>query len=274
MQGSFFTYRNSRIGYYRFGEGPETLLCFHGYGEEAGVFGFLAKYIGSQYTIYAIDLPFHGRTEWNEGLLFEEQDLEAITRGIMGLQESATSPSFTVMGFSLGGRVALSLFQSRPEWIRKMVLLAPDGLKVSFWYWLSTQTGLGNKVFAFTMRKPGWFFGLLRLLNQTGLVNASIYKFVKYYIGNREVRDLLYARWTALRKLKPDRRRIKSIIRERNCPVHLLYGQHDRIILSSVGEKFQKGIEEQCRLRVIASGHQVLHEKHAEVILQSLRVTI
>jgi pimeloyl-ACP methyl ester carboxylesterase len=50
----------------------------------------------------------------------------------------------------------------------------------------------------------------------------------------------------------------------------LVYGKHDRIILSSVGEKFRKGIEGQCRVTIIPSGHQVLHEKHAEDIVAAL----
>lgn len=270
MPEQFLPYKNSMIGYYRFGDGPETLLCFHGYGENAGVFEFLAKYAGSQYTIYAIDLPFHGRTEWKEGLLFEETDLEEIVRNILDAKQVANDLRFTLLGFSLGGRVALSLYQSRPEWVMKLILLAPDGLKVNFWYWLSTQTLAGNKFFAFTLKHPGWFFGLLKLFNRLGLVNTSIFKFVNYYIGNKEVRNLLYARWTALRKLKPGLPTIKSLIRERGTPVNLVYGKHDRIILSSVGEKFKKGIEQQCRISVIPSGHQVLHEKHALEIMQNI----
>lgn len=271
MQEQFLPYKNSLIGYYRFGEGPEILLCFHGYGEKAGAFEFLAKYAGSQYTIYAIDLPYHGSTDWKEGLPFEEKDLEEIVKSILSTKPSAQVIRFTLLGFSLGGRVALSLYQSRPDWIAKMILLAPDGLKVNFWYWLSTQTRLGNKFFAFTLKHPGWFFGFLKLFNSIGLVNSSIFKFVNYYIGNEEVRNLLYARWTALRKLKPDLSKIKTHIRERGTPVNLVYGQHDRIILSSVGEKFRKGIEKQCRISVIPSGHQVLHEKHAREIMQNIR---
>jgi hypothetical protein len=45
-----------------------------------------------------------------------------------------------------------------PEQIEKLVLLAPDGLKVNFWYWLATQTWLGKNSFCFTMKHPGWFF--------------------------------------------------------------------------------------------------------------------
>jgi len=176
----------------------------------------------------------------------------------------------TLLGYSLGGRVALSLYEQVPEKIEKLLLLAPDGLKVNFWYWLSTQTWLGNRFFAFTMKYPGWFFGFLKLINGLKLLNASISKFVRYYIGKPELRQLLYNRWTALRKLKPDLKKVKEQVRENKTPVRLIYGMHDRIILSSVGEKFRVGIEDHCDLSVIHSGHQVLHEKHIAEILPAL----
>jgi surfactin synthase thioesterase subunit len=120
------------------------------------------------------------------------------------------------------------------------------------------------------MKHPGWFFGFLKLLNKLNLVNASVFKFVNNYIGNAEVRKILYARWTTLRKLKPDIKLIKSFVIKKDIQVRLVYGKHDRIILSSVGERFKKGIEEQCTVSVIHSGHQVLHEKHIEEILPAL----
>ena len=273
MESRHLAYKNSTIWYYRFGSGPRGAVCFHGFGEDASMFGFLTNYAGNQYTFYSIDLPFHGKTEWKEGLNFTHKDLLQIVEAITqeGNQEQATSEQkLSLLGFSLGGRIALSLYQAMPDKIEKLVLLAPDGLKVNFWYWLATQTWLGNKFFAFTMKKPSWFFGLLKLLNKLKLVNASIFKFVNYYIGDAEVRRLLYARWTTLRKLKPNVGKIKNKIRENKTPVRLIYGKHDRIILSSVGEKFQKGIKEHCILTVIHSGHQVLHEKHIQEILPAL----
>ncbi len=278
MEFRLLTYRNSTIGYYRFGYGPKTVVCFHGYGEDASMFGFLDKYAGNQYTFCSINLPFHGKTEWKDSFTFTHSDLLQIVEKIVeevSLKDHphnsvGTNLKLSLMGFSLGGRIALSLYQAIPEKIEKIVLLAPDGLKVNFWYWLATQTWAGNKFFAVTMKKPGWFFGLLKLLNKLKLVNASIFKFVHYYIGDAEVRRLLYTRWTTLRKLKPDVKKIKSHIREYKTPVRLVYGKHDRIILSSVGNKFKKGIEKYCTLTVIHSGHQVLHEKHAEEIVAAL----
>lgn len=266
MEQRQLAYKNSSIGYTRFGRGPKTAVCFHGYGETADSYNFLDKYAGDLYSFYSIDLPFHGRTDWKEGLLFTPGDLVAIITAITG----EITGKMTLMGYSLGGRVALSLYQQNPAKVERMVLLAPDGLKVNGWYWLATQSWLGNKFFALTMKKPGWFFGLLKLLNKLKLVNASIFKFVHYYIGNAQVRQLLYNRWTCLRKLKPDRGLIREQVRASATPLHLLYGKHDRIILPSVGEKFRRGIEAHCRIDILHSGHQVLHEKHVKEILPAL----
>lgn len=266
MQDQVLVYRNSTIHYRRFGAGPECLLCFHGYGEQASAFDFLENQIGSQYTVYAIDLPFHGKTEWKEGLDISKSDLLALADACMG----DPNRRFSLMGFSLGGRIALSVFEAAPQRVAKMVLLAPDGLKVNFWYWLATQTWLGNRFFALTMKKPGWFMGMLKLLNRMQLINASIFKFVDYYIGNEEVREQLYTRWTAFRRIKSGRKNLRRLIQQYRIPVHLVYGKHDRIILPTGARKLQKGMEEYCSLDIIASGHQVLHSKHARDILKSL----
>src|SRR5258705_3195307 len=273
MESFRFIFRNSTLGYCRFGSGPRPAFCFHGFGEDASSFNFLANYAGSQYTFYSIDLPFHGKTDWKDGLTFTTSDLLQIVEEVLqqnNYKLQTTNYKLTLLGFSLGGRIALSLFQLIPGKIEKLVLMAPDGLKINFWYWLATQTWAGNKFFHFTMKHPGWFCGFLKLMNKLKLVNSSVFKFVDYYIGEAEVRRLLYARWTCMRKFRPEIKHIKSFIKEENCKVRLIYGEHDRIILSSVGEKFRKGIEEQCLVSVIHSGHQVLHEKHAEEIVKAL----
>lgn len=267
MEFSLLSYKNSHIACYRFGKGNQPVLCFHGYGEEGTAFSFLAKEFENQYCFLAIDLPFHGKTEWKESSPFTTDDLLKISKQVL----ASFSQKPLLMGFSLGGRVALSLYEAAPAGFQKLVLLAPDGLKVNFWYWFSTQTSIGMKLFSFTMKHPGWFFGFLKAMNKLKLVNASIFKFVKYYIDNEEMRMQLFQRWTGLRRLKPNIQKIKSAIGVNKTTVQLVYGLHDRIILSAVGEKFKKGIESYCTITIIAAGHQVLHEKHAADIYIALR---
>lgn len=269
MENRVLPYKSSTISYYQFGTGPTPVLCFHGYGEDGTGYAFLEKTLGREFTFYALDLPLHGKTDWNEGLLFTPNDLKEITNLLLQKQGS-TDILPVLLGFSLGSRVALQLYQLQPSTTAKLVLLAPDGLKLNRWYWLATQTWIGNRLFRFTMLYPGAFFGLLKILKRLRLVNTSIFKFVNYYIADKNIRDLLYKRWTTLRKIKPDLQKIKESIVQYKTPVKLVYGKYDRIILPARGEKFKRGIETYCHITVIEAGHQLLHEKYAEEIKQAL----
>lgn len=275
MKQQVIAYRSSSIHYTVAGQGEKILICLHGYGESAKNFEFLQHDAANlPFTVIAIDLPFHGQTAWREKGPLLPDDLRSIIERII-LSNSPASASnrtpYILAGFSLGGRLALSCYQSDPERIEKLILLAPDGLKVNGWYWFATQTWAGNQLFALTMKKPYWFFGLLKLMKKLNLVNTSIFKFVHHYISNESVRHFLYLRWTQLRKLKPHLPLIKKQICLHHTPVRLLYGKHDRIIVTSVGNKFKAGIESCCTLREINCGHQVLHEKHSKEILNAIQ---
>jgi len=267
MPTAFLPYRSSQLHYCWFGTGQKMILCLHGYGESTESFHFLEKYIPPDYILIALDLPFHGKTQWHEGLRFSVTDLLTITETLQAKHCDGKN-RITLLGYSMGGRVALQLLQSLPTKIEKTILLAPDGLKVNFWYWLATQTYIGNRLFGFTMKHPGWFFSLLQAGNKLKLINQSILKFTRYYINDTTVRRLLYERWTCMRAIKPNLTFIKKLIRAHRIPVRLLYGQYDRIIRHERGEKFRTGIESFCTLHIIQTGHQVLQEKHAKEIIQ------
>ncbi len=266
MQTASISFRHSQVHYSFDGNGPRLLLCFHGYGESEESFRFLENYLHDDYRVVAIDLPFHGNTQWKDGLVFTSSDLQQLMQSILS-QLGYDDSRYTLMGFSMGGRMALSLLQSAPERVERLILLAPDGLKVNRWYWLATQTWLGNQLFRFTMKHPRWFFVVLKIGNRMGLINQSIYKFTGYYINDEAIRMELYHRWTCMRKIRPDLPTIQSLVRQYQIPVKLLYGGFDRIILPKRGEKFRQGIEEYCTLEVIPAGHKVLQEKNVEAIL-------
>ncbi|MCB0741141.1 MAG: alpha/beta hydrolase, partial [Chitinophagaceae bacterium] len=78
-------------------------------------------------------------------------------------------------------------------------------------------------------------------------------------------------RWTAFRKIKPQLAIIQEKIKQRQTPVRLVYGKHDRIILSSVGEKFKKGIDKECNITILDAGHHLLQEKFTKEILSALQ---
>ena len=265
METHFIPYRNSTIHYTRMGKGVEWLFCFHGYGENGRSFEILEALLGEDYTLIALDFPFHGETDWQEGLLFDTSDLISI----INLIKPAHKP-ISLLGYSMGGRVALQLVETIPGQIKKMVLVAPDGLHRNKWQWLSTKTKLGNGLFAYTMRKPGWMMGLLNIAVTLGVFNKSLLKFVHYYLDDLDQRSILYRRWTTMRKFRPHLALLKTIIVKNKIPVHILFGRYDRVIVSKHGFAFSKNAEAYIKVKEIEAGHLLLREKYAPLIAERL----
>ena len=258
------SYKSSHIHYYVFGNGAKTLFCFHGYGEDGSSFAFLEKYLGSIYTLYAIDFPVHGKTKWNEKEPFTPGDLIAVLQ-LIRLSENK---KFSLLAYSMGGRAALHLIQQIPEKIERVGLVAPDGLHQNTWYWITTQTSFGNKVFAYTMHKPGWFFSVVSAGDKLKILNKSIIKFVHYYLDDKEQRTLLYQRWTFMRRLKPNLTAIKKICVEESIKLNFLFGEYDPIILSKRANVFKS--TKNINIKVINAGHQLMKEKYANEIVALL----
>jgi hypothetical protein len=130
---------------------------------------------------------------------------------------------------------------------------------VNIWYWVATRTTLGNLLFRWTMRRPGWLFFLLHLCHALRLANPGIYKFAVHHLDDRRVRQDLYTRWTAMRKFKPRLDAVAGGIRRQQLPVSLVYGRYDRIIRWERADTFcDRGIADLCRLVLLDTGHQLL----------------
>lgn len=260
MQQQQITYKNSIINYYLYGSGAETLFCFHGYGEDGTSFSFLEEKLGSAYTLYAIDFPVHGATQWNEKKPFIITDLIAI----MQLIQPDKNKKISLLAYSMGGRAAMQLVKEIPGRIKRVALVAPDGLHINTWYWITTQTVFGNKAFSFTMKNPGWFFFLVNANGRLTIINKSIVKFIHHYLDDEEERMLLYKRWTCMRKIKPDLIALKKICPSEEIELSFLFGKYDRIILSRRADIFKN--TKNIRIKVINAGHQLMKEKYATEI--------
>jgi pimeloyl-ACP methyl ester carboxylesterase len=261
MESHLLPYKNSFVHYLKFGNGTKFLFCFHGYGENASSFVFLERTLGKDYTLIALDFPFHGSTEWNEDLAFTTADLESIINTIVPLDLQTIS----IIGYSMGGRLALAMLQHVPGKIERVVLVAPDGLHKNFWYWFSSQTRIGNRLFNYTMRNPRWFFGGMSFLKGFRLLNKSIFKFAHSYLDDPGERMLLYKRWTTMRRFRPKATGVARALNEYNIPLRMLFGSYDRIILSSRSAQLDKN-NDTVSVKTIRAGHQLLKEKYAKDI--------
>src|ERR1041384_3075655 len=112
------------LNYIRSGDGERSMLTFHGYGQDNSVFN---NYTG--YTFYHIDLFFHGKSEWNKGEEpLEKDEWKSLVEELLVKNNIQT---FSVMGFSMGGKFALATLEAFPGRVKEIILLAPDGIKTN-----------------------------------------------------------------------------------------------------------------------------------------------
>lgn len=265
MSDSFFITMNAnKVCIHTFGTGPGLLIAFHGFKEGGSYFSVLEKTLDNKFTIYAPDLPFHGNTEWSDPY-FNTGDL---TQLINTLLHHFGTTRFTLLGYSLGGRVALCAMSIFFQQTEALILLAPDGLKVNPWYYFVTYTKIGHALFHYVTYHPAIFKFIIETGYKLSLTNESIYKFVRLHTDEEAHRVLVYRIWTSMKNLYPDIPEIKRLIRRDRLPVIVFFGKYDRIFPPKYGKIF-KDIPS-ARILAVDFGHQLLKQKVGEEIFRYL----
>ncbi len=101
-----------------------TIVALHGFTGDGADFGPLREHLPRGVTMHAPDLPGHGARRHQRSLrdYSIEAHLELIT-------EAATTPQITLLGYSLGGRLALHWAVAHPERVARLILIgASPGL--------------------------------------------------------------------------------------------------------------------------------------------------
>ena len=107
--------------------GPKNapaLLFLHGFGSSLQTWDDWSAKLDPQYRVIRLDLPGFGLTGAHPAQDYSEAtDVAILTHFVdkLGLNQ------FSVIGHSMGGKMAWSLAASQPERVKALVLMAPDG---------------------------------------------------------------------------------------------------------------------------------------------------
>ncbi|MFY7651752.1 MAG: alpha/beta fold hydrolase [Chitinophagaceae bacterium] len=258
---------NALLTVYQWGNGTNPLLCLHGYGQNGGVFEPIVPILTKEFTIFAIDFPYHGNSHWLDGDILKPADLWQVLNRLTSLK------NWHILAFSMGGRVALQLYNLYPTHIKQLVLVAPDGVYKNFWQVVSTQTNWGNKLFKYTMYKPAWFKNLVGIAGKSKVVNKSVVKFVNHFLQNQDERIQLYKRWTVMQLFNPNISVITKLLVANSGRLDIVVGKHDRIIVPKKVEKAisSNGKNPNIHLHKVDGGHQLLNTHHFTFIATLLK---
>jgi pimeloyl-ACP methyl ester carboxylesterase len=223
----FFEFDGNRLAFRKLGDGLAPLLAFHGFAQDSQVFTPLADSLGGVFTIYAVDLFFHGHSHYGHSQLLTKIDWQRL---IAAFLEEQGVGRFSLMGFSLGGRFALSTMEAFADRLDQLFLIAPDGITPSQWYKAGTRSGLGRWLFRYVLRHLSILTHAGHLLTQLGLLNRTAMRFAEISLGTPEQRALVYDTWTRFRLIQPNLDAVGTLLNAGPVQTRFFTGAFDRLV--------------------------------------------
>ncbi|MBA3827542.1 MAG: alpha/beta hydrolase [Taibaiella sp.] len=264
-ESGYVRIESGKLHYLRSGNGKKILLAFHGYGNSASLFSSFTNYLGKEYTIISIDLPYHGKSEWSEKEALKKKDIIILADHFT---KQHHVEKISLLGYSIGGKVCLSMVQEIPEKIDKVLLIASAGLIFEPFFHFVTRNFAGRKLFTGLLTNPKKYLQVIDWLKNRKLIAENRYRFVNY-VQSEESRKFLLRAWPALKNMVPDQRKLKAIIRQYRIPICIFMGKYDKIIPADTALRFQKGLDT-VSVTILPKGHRVFDAETLQQITNCL----
>ncbi|MFA5958049.1 alpha/beta fold hydrolase [Hyphomicrobium sp.] len=126
------------LRYQKTGDGP-PLVLMHTIRTQLEYFRSLAPALAKSYTVYAIDLPGHGRSPIDPHARLDEPYFR---QGVVGFIEKLNLTDITLVGESIGGALALTVAAAIPHRVKRVFAINPydyetrygDGIRRGNWF--------------------------------------------------------------------------------------------------------------------------------------------
>lgn len=261
MAEELLRYEESSLHYVIEGTGSKNLLVFHGFGQNRKAFANFSNSF-SDYRLYIFDLYFHGQSTWGQ----DEHPLEKHLwkKTIELFLQTHQMEKFSLCGFSLGGKFALATLEAFPEKVESIILIAPDGIKTSFWYSLATYPLLFRRLFKSMILHPNRFMAISRVLNVLGITDKGLLRFAEHHMDTEEKRRRVYYSWVVFRHLTFDLKATADVINRYSIALILITGKFDKVIRSENMQELLAHVQK-YRHEVLQTGHNGLINGAAEM---------
>lgn len=253
MQSRTFHTTHGTVHALQFGRGERLLIALHGFADSARMFLPLENKMGERYTIVAIDLPFHGQTVWDQSF-FSPNDLLGIISQIL---EQERKTRFSVLGFSFGARLVLSMLPTLKPSLENIYLFSPDGIRTR-WMTAATLTPLWlRKLLERLLRKPGWLLVLTDVARKWRLLPAFLHHFFHRHLKNPHRIRRVFGCWYALPFFPIERRKIREALQTSDIPTSIVVGSRDPLLNFEQLSDYFDGIPKVRIVQVEGGGHQL-----------------
>jgi len=236
-------------------DAPPVLLL-HGFGSSLHTWEDWARILEGDHRVIRIDLPGFGLTGADPTRDYTDERAVALLDGLLDRLGVARTD---LVGSSMGGRIAWRYAAERPDRVRRLVLMAPDGfaspgraygqvIKVPFWM----------NLFTLTLPAPMVRAGLEPAYADAAKLTPEVF---------RRYRDLLLA--PGVRRAILDRTEDNVLVppepflRQIAAPVLLLWGEADRMVPARHAADYERVLRDSRTVVLPGLGHVPMEEDPA-----------
>ncbi len=258
----YFQFADYRLAFRVLGNGPLVMLAFHGFGQDSGVFIPLQSTVGHRYTTYAIDLFFHGESHFATTQTLPKQDWQMLVEAFL---KAHTINRFSLLGFSLGGRFALTIAEQYAHRLDQLILIAPDGITRSFWYTLATGSIPGRWLLKQVLNHLAIISQLGHILTKIRLLHRTVIRFAEVSLATPAQRHQVYLSWTLFRLISPDLSVLATQLNRESVRVRFFTGYFDQIVPSRYIDPLTQQLHA-YEQTVLKAGHNRLIDQVAHLL--------
>ena len=250
-----------------------VVVAFHGFARPLEDLRAAHKAWPHPHAMVAIHLPHHGASRPHPGSGPDDRPMEPIVfnRIIDAIisREIPNAGNRTLLGYSIGGRIALALLVDHPTSWHNVVLLAPDGLKQSPFYAITVHTGLGRWAWFWMDRHEQWVWKWSDALFKWGLISKHLHGFIYFHSSSHAMRMMVWKGWRSHRACWPRHRAIKAAL-EQVPSATLVFGEFDKIIPSSNATRLRRMTQNQQHVsyQTVRSGHNLLKPETMDEVVR------
>ena len=260
MTDNYFENDLVKLHYYKFGNGPKNMLCFHGYGMHGKQFRPLEPTLGEKYTFYGFDLFFHKETK------LKDQSLATVKKGITKKEvaglivefcEFIGIGSFSVIGYSMGTHYATTIVEELGPRIDEYIIAAPSSLKPGALITFFSKNKVGNRILEKLALNEKILTGMLKLFKRLRVIDSEAYKILYSEIATADLRFNFFACFAYLRFLETDEPWLLQVIIEQNIKSIFIFGKKDKGFSPGIGSDLIGKIPG-AEVIILDEGHEMI----------------
>lgn len=178
-------------------------------------------------------------------------------------REGCDPEDMDLIGYSIGGRIALTLLVEAPDVWGQILLLAPDGFRKAPLYDLTVNTRLGGFLWQTLDRHAAGVNAAVTRLGRWGILPKHLVQFALFHTETPEMREMVWRGWRAHRLCWPATQEVaRTLTGRQHGRVDLVFGLKDRVIPVSNAARLKRLLEakqpESVRFHELLCGHSML----------------